>query len=283
MARSATCSSARSPRRSRAASIIEADWSTPIDAPGRQARDQRLGDAARAAAGVDDRLAAGQRQALEHLAAHRLHRAPTAGRSRRRSRSGPRSLLAAPDQAPEEAHDALPQHGEHEADAVHRLGGRGRPAAAPAGRPARRRRAPPPRRRRRLRRRPPPRRPRRRREAHGRRRPPRPGAGRFAPRGRRAGASGAGSEVIVACRHCEKSRIIRLEMSSIIPPRPKRASRPVIVKSVMTSTTVSSPSWRSVLTMTACAPPWPRLSVPLACIVAVRDASSSESIFSEPR
>ena len=72
-------------------------------------------------------------------------------------------------------------------------------------------------------------------------------------------------------------------MSSIIPPRPKRASRPVMVKSVMTSTTVSSPSWRSVLTMTACAPPWPRLSVPLACIVAVRDASSSESIFSEPR
>ena len=71
--RSATCSSARSPRRSRAASIIEADWSTPIDAPVGQARQQRLGDPARAAAGVDDRLAAGQRQALEHLAAHRLH------------------------------------------------------------------------------------------------------------------------------------------------------------------------------------------------------------------
>ena len=98
-----------------------------------------------------------------------------------------------------------------------------------------------------------------------------------------AAAAGAGSVASDACRHCEKSRIIRLEMSSIIPPRPKRASRPVIVKSVTTSTTVSPLSSRRVETIDALAPPWPRLSVPLACMVAVCDALSSASIFSEPR
>ena len=57
-------------------------------------------------------------------------------------------------------------------------------------------------------------------------------------------------------------------MSSIIPPRPKRASRPVIVKSVTASTRVAPPSSCSVLTIVAFAPPWPRLSVPFAFMVA---------------
>ena len=57
----------------------------------------------------------------------------------------------------------------------------------------------------------------------------------------------------------------------------------MIVRSVSTSTWVTPPSWRRRETIDAFAPPWPRLSVPLACIVAVRDASSSWSIFSVPR
>jgi hypothetical protein len=45
-----------------------------------------------------------------------------------------------------------------------------------------------------------------------------------------------------------------------MPPRPKRARRPVIVKSVTTSTVVAPPSSRIVLTIVAFAEPWPRLS-----------------------
>ena len=72
-------------------------------------------------------------------------------------------------------------------------------------------------------------------------------------------------------------------MSWIIPPRPKRASRPVIVKSVSTSTRVTSPSSCMVLTIEAFAEPWPRLSWPLALITTRRAASSSSSMLSSPR
>ena len=59
-------------------------------------------------------------------------------------------------------------------------------------------------------------------------------------------------------------------MSLIIPPRPNEASRPVIVKSVTASTRVPPPSDScSVLTIVALAPPWPRLSLPVAASVAV--------------
>ena len=51
--------------------------------------------------------------------------------------------------------------------------------------------------------------------------------------------SAAGGASIRCCRQSAKSCISRLEMSWIIPPRPKRARRPVIVKSVSTSTRVS--------------------------------------------
>ena len=93
---------------------------------------------------------------------------------------------------------------------------------------------------------------------------------------------GAGAVEMRLWRHVEKSRMRRLEMSSIMPPRPKRASRPVIVKSVTAETRVTSPSEVSVLTIVALAPPWPRLSVPLARIVAVWVAASASSIFTVP-
>ena len=60
--------------RSLAASTIEADASTAITLPARQALDQRLGDPPRAAARVEHDLVARQLQAREHLAAQRLHR-----------------------------------------------------------------------------------------------------------------------------------------------------------------------------------------------------------------
>ncbi len=73
-------------------------------------------------------------------------------------------------------------------------------------------------------------------------------------------------------------------MSSIMPPRPKRARRPVIVKSVSAVTRVPPPSIASIeLMMVAVAPPWPRLSVPRALSVARRAASSASVIFSVPR
>ena len=72
-------------------------------------------------------------------------------------------------------------------------------------------------------------------------------------------------------------------MSWIMPPRPKRASRPVIVKSVSTSTLVTSSSCRSVLTIEALAEPWPRLSCPLAPIATRCAPSSTSSILSSPR
>jgi hypothetical protein len=72
-------------------------------------------------------------------------------------------------------------------------------------------------------------------------------------------------------------------MSSIIPPRPKRASLPVIVKSVSTATVVASPSARSELTMVALAEPWPRLSWPLARMTARWASASTSSIDSSPR
>jgi hypothetical protein len=98
-----------------------------------------------------------------------------------------------------------------------------------------------------------------------------------------AAAGAACSAASVACRHCEKSRIIRLEMSSIIPPRPKRASRPVMVKSVTASTVVPPSCSESVLTIVAFAPPWPRLSEPLADRVAVCVDSSESVILIVPR
>ena len=87
------------------------------------------------------------------------------------------------------------------------------------------------------------------------------------------------SPVSPACRHCANSRIRRLEMSSIIPPRPKRARRPVIVKSVTASTRVPSSVSNSLLTIVAFAPPWPRLSLPFALSVAVCVASSASSML----
>ncbi len=77
---------------------------------------------------------------------------------------------------------------------------------------------------------------------------------------------------------------MRLATSWIMPPRPKRASLPVIVKSVSTSTRVPPPSGSSETreTIVALAPPCPRLSVPRALIVATRASSSRESIFSVP-
>ena len=73
-------------------------------------------------------------------------------------------------------------------------------------------------------------------------------------------------------------------MSLIIPPRPKEASRPVIVKSVTASTRVPplSPSC-SVLTIVALAPPWPRLSLPRAASVAVWLSASADWILIVPR
>ena len=72
-------------------------------------------------------------------------------------------------------------------------------------------------------------------------------------------------------------------MSSIIPPRPKRASRPVIVKSVVASTRVPPSCSVRRLTIMALAPPCPRLSVPRALSVAVWVASSASSILMVPR
>jgi hypothetical protein len=67
-----------------------------------------------------------------------------------------------------------------------------------------------------------------------------------------------------------------------MPPRPKRARRPVIVKSVVTSTFVP-PSWApTVERIVAEAPPWPRLSVPRALMTAVCAASFSSSILNVP-
>ena len=206
--------------------------STPITRPLRQAREQRLGDPARAAAGVDDRLVAAS------AAGARAPRGPsppwawTAGRSRRRSRSGPRSLLAAAEEAREEAHDRAPTAPRARAGCRGPawpacgcgLGGaggawrrRGRCAAADASAAAPPADA----------------------TAASASSPGVTGAGRGAAPSASARRPAPARTASVACRHCEKSRIIRLEMSSIIPPRPKRARRPVIVKSVMTSTTVS--------------------------------------------
>jgi hypothetical protein len=67
--------------------------------------------------------------------------------------------------------------------------------------------------------------------------------------------SAAGGASIFSWRHSANSRSSRFEMSCIIPPRPKRASRPVIVKSVSTSTRVRSSSSRIVLTIVAFAEP----------------------------
>ena len=72
-------------------------------------------------------------------------------------------------------------------------------------------------------------------------------------------------------------------MSSIMPPRPKRARRPVIAKSVSACTVVAPSCSVSVLTIVAEAPPWPRLSVPRAFSVAVCVLSSALSILIVPR
>ena len=73
-------------------------------------------------------------------------------------------------------------------------------------------------------------------------------------------------------------------MSLIIPPRPNDASRPVMEKSVTASTRVPPESVAaSVLTIVAVAPPWPRLSLPLAASVAVCVASSARAILIVPR
>ena len=60
---------------------------------------------------------------------------------------------------------------------------------------------------------------------------------------------------MLVCRHVEKSRISRCEMSSIIPERPNRASRPVMWKSVEDVDVVAPPSSRIVETIVALAPP----------------------------
>ena len=57
----------------------------------------------------------------------------------------------------------------------------------------------------------------------------------------------------------------------------------MIVKSVSASTRVPPSISCSVLTIVADAPPWPRLSVPRATSVAVRDAVSDDSILIVPR
>ncbi len=96
-----------------------------------------------------------------------------------------------------------------------------------------------------------------------------------------AGVAGASTRRL--CRQVAKSRSSRLEMSSIIPPRPNEASRPVIVKSVVAATCVPPSCSLSTLTIVALAPPWPRLSVPLAFSVAVCVASSASAIRIVPR
>ena len=93
----------------------------------------------------------------------------------------------------------------------------------------------------------------------------------------------AGASARRDCRQVEKSRSRRLEMSCIMPPRPKLARRPVIVKSVSAWTVVAPPVSVSVLTIVAEAPPWPRLSVPRAASVAVWVLSSALSIRIVPR
>ena len=93
----------------------------------------------------------------------------------------------------------------------------------------------------------------------------------------------AGSAASRCCRQVAKSRSSRLEMSLIIPPRPNEASRPVIVKSVTASTRVPASTSCSALTIVAVAPPWPRLSLPLAASVAVWVAASADSTLIVPR
>src|SRR4051794_13758922 len=198
--------------------------------------------------------------------------------------------------APEPAPEPLPQHREEQPDPAHRLGrlrlrrrGRGRrlrgprgrggrggagrvgSRGGPGGRPAPRPPFPAPR---------------------GGGAGPGRGAG-GAPAGSAAAtASGAASPLATSSplgaagpsarredRQVAKSRISRLEMSSIMPPRPKRARRPVIVKSVTAATRVPPSCSLSVLTIVALAPPWPRLSVPRALRVAVRLLSSALSIL----
>jgi hypothetical protein len=80
-----------------------------------------------------------------------------------------------------------------------------------------------------------------------------------------------------------KARIRRLEMSLIVPPRPMRAGRPVIVKSVTASTRVPPSAAVGRLTIVACAPPWPRLSVLLASSVAVLVCASADCTRIVPR
>ena len=70
-------------------------------------------------------------------------------------------------------------------------------------------------------------------------------------------------------------------MSSIMPPRPKRASRPVMEKSVIASTRVPGVLLRLVDDRRL-APPCPRLSVPRAFSVAVWVLSSALSILIVP-
>ena len=77
-------------------------------------------------------------------------------------------------------------------------------------------------------------------------------------------AAASTSRASCACRQVEKSRSSRLEMSSIMPARPKRARRPVIAKSVSACTCVRPSRSVRVLMIVAVAPPWPRLSVPRA-------------------
>ena len=57
----------------------------------------------------------------------------------------------------------------------------------------------------------------------------------------------------------------------------------MIVKSVTASTRVPPSTSCSELTIVADAPPWPRLSLPLAASVAVRVAASADWILIVPR
>src|SRR5439155_1622783 len=82
----------------------------------------------------------------------------------------------------------------------------------------------------------------------------------------------------------ERRRCGRRQRARFAPKRRlKRASRPVIVKSVSAVTRVPPPSSERRLTIVADAPPCPRLSVPRALSVAVWALSSALSILIVPR
>ena len=87
--------------------------------------------------------------------------------------------------------------------------------------------------------------------------------------------SAAGGASIRCWRHSAKSFSRRFEMSWIIPPRPKRASLPVMVKSVVHVHPREVTLLMHGADDVALADPCPRLSWPLALITTRRGCSSS--------